>query len=338
MLQRKHFLLLAACMAFLIDQSTGNTCRTTFVNSATTGGSLINVFTFTCPPGNPTNPVIPASQSATAQMLVLSPNLYTVVPYAQLCSFTYVFTLVMSYNQITSLSGAFKSSTQGCLTALNSIDFSNNLINTPLTQADFDDQTASQIVSLNLTNNLIKEIRTSMFFKADGVTTRFPNLKYLGLAFNGIRQLDLLWPLSLPQSSLFIDMRVNPLTFLVNELNLSYIDNRFRYPMIGNRSINIQNNELQYIDDTNLIQYGLQSASDFAALINKILNYDFSQTDSTKVFFCVCSYSTTVNTWYQLSFSQMISGNYPIYRLYCNSYTTNVYIFNFGPQCNISVS
>jgi hypothetical protein len=92
-----HTLLLTTCLA-LIENSLGDSCKTSFDN----------VFTFTCPPGNPTNPVIPASQSATAQMLVLSPNLYTVVPYAQLCSFTYVSTLVMSYNQITSLSGAFK--------------------------------------------------------------------------------------------------------------------------------------------------------------------------------------------------------------------------------------
>jgi hypothetical protein len=341
MLHKRHYyLILIIGLTWLTTGSSAATCSSAYTQSPSSGGSWLNMYTYTCAAGGTgsvTTPTLATTYASTTQKLALSPNLYTSIPYTQLCQFTYVTTLVMSNNQLASLTAAFTTANLGCLTALTTVDFSNNLIASPLAQADFDDTTAAQIVSLNLTNNMIPSLSTSMFFKADGVTSRFPNLRYLGLALNNLKNFDLLWPMSLPQSTLLVELQVNPISTLENQLAVSYADARFAYPIAGNRKVNVQNNKLQYLDDTNLLQYKLGKSSDFVAFVNKILNFDFTQTNGDIVFFCICQYSTNINTWYQQSYSQLQSGNYPIYKLYCNEYTNNVYVFNFGTFCNINV-
>lgn len=132
----------------------------------------------------------------------------------------------MSHNYIGSLRNAFVD--LGCLNMLSHIDFSYNLISTPLLASDFDDAFASQIGSINLTGNLIPAIESRAFLRLDG-SSRFPELTYLGLAHNRIRDFDLLWPLTLPSPILNIDLKINPITRLVNQFGYGYSNEVFRF-------------------------------------------------------------------------------------------------------------
>lgn len=315
--------------------------------SQASGVTWSNIYSYTCPTTQSGIPTIPTTYNGqsllgTINVLSLSPNVFASIPYSQICAFTKVYKLIMSYNQLTSLTGAFSSlASSSCLSALTAFDFSNNQISSPIVYSDFSDTTAAQFVSMNFSNNLIPYINTNVFFKSDGRTTRFPNLVYLGLANNRLMALDLLWPLSLPQASLTIEMQNNQyLTSLVNQLSLSYVDSRFSYAMTGQRTLNLQTNSLQYLDDTNLVQYGLYSSTDFQTFLNKILNYDFRQSSGVQVFFCICQNSIQVLTWYKQISAAFASTDYPIFKLYCktNQFSGSVYIFNFPATCNATSS
>lgn len=97
--------------------------------------------------------------------------------------------------------------------------------------SDFDDDFAAQIGSLNLTHNLIPAIESRAFLRLDG-SSRFPELTYLGLAHNRIKDLDLLWPLTLPSPILNVDLKVNPISRLINQFGFGYTNDAFRFIFI----------------------------------------------------------------------------------------------------------
>ena len=340
MLKTRHSIHLALTIALIFvisgrSRVTGQQCSS-FSSQTISNGATLNVFTYTCT-GIGTVTSIPPSTPVTVQELAISPNLFTVVPYTQLCKFNVLISLIMSNNRITSLTNAFKSSNLGCLTALSKIDFSSNQISSPLVATDFDDSFAAQLVSLNLTGNNIPYLNSDVFLKSDN-TSRFPNLQYLGLAFNRLTTFDLLWPLSLPSSNLRIDIQSNPIESLTNQLQGSFSDTRFSFAMTGQRFLNLQNNRLQHIDDTDLLIFNLKNAFDFRAMIRKMLNYDFRQSNGVVVFFCYCFYGTKVVSWYLQMRSQLPSGDFPIYNIYCKNFFPVTYIFDWGQQCNITAS
>ena len=296
-----------------------------------------HIFNFQCYGSQYTNlnPVFPQSLIANPSeynQINLSPNYYTVVPLQQLCSFKYVLLLDLSFNKITSLTGIF--SGLSCMTALKIINFSNNLVNTPLVQKDFDDTLSSQLTSLNLTNNQIPYLETAVFLKTDG-TSRFPRLNYLGLASNYIRQLDLLWPLSLPSPTLFVDMKLNPIDTLVNQLTVSFNQPAFRFGMTSQRYFDATNNRLQYLNDNFLLQYGLLSVDDFFSFITRLGNFDFRQSTLEHTFLCYCPQtgSQTI-TWFK-SVKPYLNLSYPIFQLYCSNFAGNVYVFDIS-SCGVS--
>lgn len=236
----------------------------------------------------------------------------------------------MSYNYLSSLRNAFVD--LRCLTALSYIDFSNNLIATPIMASDFDDAFAAQIGSLNLTKNLIPAIESRAFLRLDG-TSRFPDLTYLGLAHNRIKDFDLLWPLTLPSPILTVDVKFNPIARLVNQFGFGYSNSIFRYNMTGHRRVDLTTNSLQYLDDSNMLQFGLFSANDMRDFLHKIANYDLRQSNRVRTFICYCpTYGLLTVHWYR-QFSDQVDKSAPIFQLYCKEYPYLVYVFDF--PCNV---
>lgn len=311
-------------------------CKSSSIKIPVNATFMRSIFNFECV-GNVfinANPIFPQSLLTNPDSyneIDLSPNLYTAVPITQLCAFKFVYRIDLSYNQITSLTNVFKQ--LNCMNSLSSVDFSNNYIVSPLLATDFDDALSAQLVSINLTNNRIPSIQSSMFFKSDG-KTRFPKLAYLGLAFNLIQQLDLLWPLSLPNANLFIDLKTNPIETLVNQLQVSFNQPAFQYGMTGNRRLDATNNKLQYLNDGNLIQYGLQSADDFYSFFSRLLNYDFRQTNSVRTFLCYCPQSGSQSISWFLSVQNYLNLTYPIFQLYCSNLPGTVYVLAI-PSCGV---
>ena len=296
-----------------------------------------NIFNFECV-GNQqinANPIFPQSLLSNPNQyneIDLSPNLYTAVPITQLCAFKKVLKLDLRFNQITSLTSVFKQ--LACVSSLSSVDISSNLVSSPLVANDFDDALSSQLVSLNLSNNRIPSLESSVFLKSDG-TTRFPLLQYLGLANNLIQQLDLLWPLSLPSSNLFVDMKTNPIVSLVNQLRVSFNQPAFRYGMTGKRYLDATNNRLQYLNDGNLLQYGLQTVDDFYAFIIRLQNYDFRQTNLARTFLCYCPQTGSQSVSWFMSIKTYVNLSYPIYQLYCSNLGGSVYVLDIS-SCGVS--
>lgn len=274
------------------------------------------------------NPVFPQSLITIPgqfNLIDLSPNLYTAVPIAQLCPFKYVYKLDLSRNKVTSIRGIF--SQLSCMTSLTHIDLSNNAISTAIVATDFDDVLSSRLVSLNLTNNQIVSIASGVFLKNDG-TTRFPLLSYLGLGNNLIQQFDLLWPLSLPQANLLVDIKTNPIESLVNQLSVPFNQPAFRFAMTGNRRLDATNNRLQYLNDGNLLQYGINNVDDFYTFITRLTNYDFRQSNLVRTFLCYCPTSGSQTVSWFMSVKTYLDLTAPIYQLYCSKMPGNVYVLD----------
>lgn len=247
------------------------------------------------------------------------------MPYDQLCTFVNLRTIDLSYNKITNITNAFKN--LACLSALAYIDLSFNQISSPLVASDFNESISSFLVSINLNNNNIPSVETAVFIKSDGFS-RFPYLTYLGLANNQIKEIDLLWPLSIGTLTLKVDLSSNPISKLINPSKRSFKDSIF-VPMTGYRNVDLTKNDILSLDDSNLIQYGITSAVDFSVFLYKLSNYDFGR--NTSDFLCNCPPvigSYTVFWFGNFSNSIQLDLNSPIFQLYCAD-NPNVYIFNF---------
>jgi hypothetical protein len=260
--------------------------------------------------------------------LDLSPNIYTSVPYTQICQFANLYLLDLSYNLITNVTNAFAN--LGCLTKLTQIDLSHNKISTPILASDFSDTVAGLLGSLNLGNNQIPSIESGAFFNTNG-STRFANLYYLGLARNNLMSIDLLWPMTMPNGNLRVELNNNPIGSLVNPLRSNFVSNVF-IPMTGNRYVDMRNTSLTSLADSQLLRYGLNSADDFKNFLFKISNYDFRGTQ----FVCTCPASTGLYTvyWYGQFLSAPLNPSALIYQLTCSNYLGD-YIFDFPCQVNI---
>ena len=275
------------------------------------------ILRFECYSGTDSNPTISienGSQPSEFNEIDLSPNLYFTLPLAQLCLFRNVYLLDLSYNSLTSLQGAFSS--LSCMTSLSQLDLSNNLISSPILASDFNDQFAANIQSLDLSTNQIPSIDSSAFFKSDG-TSRFPKLSSLDLGKNLIKQLDLLWPLSLPSPTLRVVLSENRIDTLVNQLGRSFADPRYVAMSGAFRTLDASENPLNTLSDSNLLGYQLNSASDFKSFLEKIANYNFTQTINRFVCSCPPGGLFTVS-WYQSFSSTIVSKSSPIYNLGCS--------------------
>ena len=327
--QQQQFGVIEAAMGNM------NVCSNikTIIPSTTTTVTKV-IYTFTCTSSvapNPTLPSLAGCNQLDFNEMNLSPNFYNQLPLTQLCTYTNVYSINLSSNQFTVLTGAFV--LLACLPNLRSIDFSYNQVATPIMATDFADSLASTLVYLNLNNNQIPYVQSSTFISNSG-TSRFPNLLYIGLANNQLKSFDMLWPLALPNLVLQVDVRNNPITHLVNELGKPYNDTIFATPMSGYRNVDISNNKINSISDFNLLQYGLYTVSDFQCFLTKIQNYDLRLTSRKPSLCCTCpSGGLYTNTWYS-AFCNKINNNYIILDLYCVNMKSQ--IFNF--DCPVSWS
>jgi len=260
--------------------------------------------------------------------LVLSPNLYNYFPVNELCPFSNIYLLDLSYNQIKVTTGVFKS-ISSCLSLLQILDLSYNSINTPLLASDFDDAFGTNIGSISLNNNQIPSIDTGVFFKQDG-TSRFPRLYNLNLANNQIKIFDLIWPLSLSRPIVQISLANNPINSISNQLGKTFTDATF-VNMTGSQIVDITNNQLTSLSDDAFFQY-VRSASQFQYFLHKISNYNFKQ--NVNQLSCVCPLATGLYTvyWYQSFTNSIQSKTAPIYQLNCSNQA--YYIFDF--PCKVS--
>ena len=310
------FLLLLFCFDKAKSQSVSGSC----VLNKVLYYPQRYIFSYQCYEPVAHNPTFPNGGSSPTEFteLMLSPNVYTYVPTDSICQFSNITVLDLSSNLITNITGLFQ--TLKCLTKLTKISLANNSIQTGLISTDFDDTFSAQLQSIDLSFNQISSIHTGVFIKSDG-TNRFKNLQYLSFRNNMIKQFDLLWPLTIPYSSLIVDMSNNFINTLVNQLNMSYGSSVFNYPVTGSRNVIVENNQLQTFSDSNLLQYGLQSAYDLSLFLNKISNYDFRITNSSNSsdIFCACPYTGLLTvTWYkQLLATQSINTGVVINQIYC---------------------
>jgi hypothetical protein len=294
------------------------------------------VLTFECYSGSRYNPLIPINNGSHPREyneLDLSPNLYDRFVLDELCPFVNIYLFDISYNRLTSLTNAFVE--LSCLQSLKHLDLSNNQIRTPLLASDFltDNESFSiNLEYLNMNNNQIPSIESSVFLLSDG-TARFKKLSFLGLANNRLKELDLLWPMIMPNNHLVVDLSNNNIKILKNELSSSRFDEDLFVPMTSNRSVDIRNNSLFALNDSNLLQYKINNQYDFEKFLFKLSNYDFSQIPNGLE--CDCSVNNDSNTvfWYRLISNRIADKMAPIYQLNCKRIPLN-YIFDY--DCSVS--
>ena len=280
-----------------------------------------------CYPPTIDNPPFPTGGSRPSEYneVHLSPNTYTTVPFSNLCEFTNIYLLDMSFNKLTSITNVFQ--TLRCLISLRTLKISSNLISTGIKNSDFDDTFSAQLEHIDLSSNQIPSIDSDVFIRTSNGASRFPNLKFLNLGNNRIKEFDLLWPLTIPSSLFNLNISANPINTLTNSFNGKYSDARFAYPATGSRVIDVTNNILEEFDDTNLLQYGITTQNEFLAFLNKIANYDFRQ-NSFKRVVCQCTGSTqNVITWYKaLRTALLIDQSSLISQFSCINSTQSVFL------------
>ena len=283
---------------------------------------------FTNTPLNPKFPSLPNSYPNEYNELDLSPNFYSEIPTEQICPYKYLQVLNLGSNLIRNISGTFYK--LKCLTSLSQIDLSNNLIESTLEASDFDDFFAAQLQSLNFSSNRIHTIKTNAFLDEKG-KSRFTNLRYVNFANNLIKEFDLLWPLLLPSQSILIDVKQNPIISITNQLGLNYDDPLLSNNLVGYRYLDVTDNQIDRLDDSNLLQYGLHNHTDFQSFLQKIANYDLRTIRTPKRLFCDCEQKQqkTVD-WFRQFDKTVDSIKYPIYQLFCANMATKQYIFNFS--------
>lgn len=255
--------------------------------------------------------------------------MYTVIPADQLCPFTNIYLLDLSFNKIRNLTNGFRQ-----LWCLNSIQFFNlsyNQISTPILASDFEDEFPSRLVEFYLNNNRIPSIESKVFIKSNG-DPRFPNLRLLDLSNNQIKVFDILWPMIFPSPILNVKLNNNSIDNITNLLQKKFDDNLFN-PMIGPRNVDLRFNPINRLDDSNLLQYGINSDDDFMDLLYKLSNYDFGKNTST--FLCTCPPQIGSYTvyWYKNIINRIQDKSAPIYNIFCSN-PRNVYIFNY--PCTVS--
>jgi hypothetical protein len=258
--------------------------------------------------------------------LVLSPNLYNKLPIHQICLFSNLHHLNMSYNSLVNMTDQFR--LMSCLRYLVTLDLSHNLISTPVRASDLNDMFGSRLQTLNLSHNRIPSIETAFFFKSD-MSPRFPNLTCVNLAYNQIIDFDLMWPLSLSGPVLNVDFSNNPIVSLSNQFNFSFDEISF-YDMTETRHVDLRNSSLERLDDTNLLQYGISSASDFQYFLYRIGNYDFWQHNNKLNCSCASYEGQYVLGWFAQFAIEVEAFKNPIYQLKCSNIgNQSVFIFNY---------
>jgi hypothetical protein len=237
----------------------------------------------------------------------------------------------MSDNLISNMTQRFAQ--LSCLRFLISLDLSNNRISTALRASDFDDSFGELLRTFNLRNNQIPSLESGVFFKdKENREPRFPYLAHLCLANNRIKSLDLLWPMILPNPKLKIDLSNNPIMKLTNELGLSYNEPNL-IEISGDRYVDLRNNSLEFLDDSNLMQYGLKTQDDFGIFLIKLKNFDFRQNKNKFECFCPNNSGSYLVHWYRNFSKQMEHLEGPIFDLYCSNMNQS-YIFDFN--CTVS--
>ena len=326
-------LVIFTFLVAIFPLSSANNCTTNETTFISQNGFWSVSLIFNCFQNTQNDPLFPEifrSNAAKYNHIDLSPNRYTRIPIEQLCQFKSLISLDLSFNLISSTRNAFRD--LNCLTSLNSINLANNLINSPILSTDFDDGLSSRLQLLNLTKNMIEFIESRVFIKSNGLT-RFPNLQFLGLAYNKLKHLDLLWPLTIPNLNLHIDLKYNNISLLVNELNLKFNDPMLRYPMINNRKLDATTNSLQGFDDQNLLQYGIENPDDLKEFLYKISNYDFRQSNLVPTFICFCPPGGQLTLLWFNSISNLVNRSSVIFKLYCIN-SPSIYVLDF--PCGVS--
>ena len=243
--------------------------------------------------------------------LDLSPNLFTELPIEQLCPFFNVYLLDLSHNKIMNLKNAFKK--LRCLKRLKILNLSSNLIISPLKASDFDEDSELTISLeyMSFRYNNIPSIESRLFFRKNG-SSMFPNLSFLDLSFNNLKNLDLMWPLSLPHPSLKVMISYNKIRTFTNDLKISFNSSNL-IAMTSKRIVDVKFNLINRFDDSNLLQYGLKKPYDLEKFLNQIQNYNFNYNK----FICVCPPDIGLYTvfWY----SQLYSSETNVSRFSCTN-------------------
>jgi hypothetical protein len=228
------------------------------------------------------------------------------------------------------MAGGFKS--LSCLKFLTKLDLSSNSISTPLLASDFENSLRANLVWLSLASNQIPSIDSNVFMYPNG-SSFWPKLAYLDLSNNLIKSFDVLWPLSIPNLNLQVDVSFNPISSLNNQLGGDFKASAF-VAMTGNRSVDVTNNHMVLFDDTQVMQYNIGSSSGFSTFLTKLSNFDFRQTQNQFVCFCPASTGLYTVYWYSSVASSFINNKSPIFSLSCSNVAGNT-VFNF--PCNVSI-
>ena len=137
--------------------------------------------------------------------------------------------------------------------------------------------------------------------------------------------------MTLRHPSAKIILSSNKISTITNQLRLSY-DHKVFIDVTGDRVVDVSNNELKNLDDSNLLQYNLHSERDFERFLNKLSNYDFSNNR----FSCLCPNRTGLFTvhWFKSIASKIVDFSPPIYQVYCAQTFQDNNVFDF--ECHVS--
>ena len=174
-----------------------------------------------------------------------------------ICSYSGITLLDLSYNQLKSLTNA----NFNCLASLTTVYLNYNNI-TIVDSSTFNNQT--NLRYLNLANNQISQIPQYLFY------THLVNLNYIDLSYNQLTTMEL-WPTYLSKI-ININLKYNQISQFTNNFFwfLAYSNNLPALP--SSSTVDLQYNKFTTFDDKSIQQYGVCSYSDYTTFVKNYLS------------------------------------------------------------------
>ena len=174
-----------------------------------------------------------------------------------ICSYSGITLLDLSYNQLKSLTNA----NFNCLASLTAVYLNYNNI-TVVDSSTFNNQ--ANLRYLNLANNQISQIPQYLFY------THLVNLNYIDLSYNQLTTMEL-WPTYLSKI-ININLKYNQISQFTNNFLwfLAYSNNLPALP--SSSTVDLQYNKFTTFDDKSIQQYGVCSYSDYTTFVKNYLS------------------------------------------------------------------
>ena len=236
-----------------------------------------------------------------------------------ICQYSNLLSLDLSTNLIVKLTN----SNLNCLKNLRNLNLNNNLITSIESNAL---NNLKSLFSLNLQFNKINQIPQGLFNR------NLNSLSFLNLSYNLLTTMEL-WPTYL-SNIVMIDLKYNSIQNFSNNFGWYLATSSYLPALPPLSTIDLQFNNISFVDDRVIEQYGVCSFSNYTTFINKYFNV-FWLSNNPIVCNCTNSQRLLIDTQFLLKSNPNVTWS-NLYQSHCGSPLNTKEILSFS-SCNLTI-